>query len=629
LLRLEEQIQGNINNPDLLYEALKVYLTLGLVGPMNRDLISEWMLVDWELAYPGTAREQLRADLAAHLDALLGQPMQTIALNNDLVTQVQSVLTQMPQAQRVYNGIINSPVATELPKWRLTDIGGPAIARVLVRSSGKQLNDGIEGIFTYSGFHDVFLAEALEVATRIQGDAWVLGDAATAQQDDSALIAISRDVLDLYYNDFIARYDQILGDIDVIPLESLSHAVEVTNVLSGPTSPIVNILNAIATETALTVQAEPVVPTEGAADALTNASNAGALPRLNTRSRILLEALKATSAAGQPGQEPGAYVQERFAWLHDLVARPEGQPSQLDTMIGVLQEVYQELNKLNFAGGVGSSQGDSTALPRFIEAAARLPGPMQRWAAQIATGSSGITADGTRAGINASWQANVLPLCEQVIGNAYPFNRRAQADVSMRDFATLFAPAGLIDTFFNENLAKHVDTRARPWVVKKVNDADLGISPAVIAQMQQAAEIRDAFFAAGPAPVVQFQITPEALDPKADGVALEIDGQIAGFRHADGQPRPLAVTWPGTVGLARIAFEPAAAGSESTLSRDGPWGWFRLLDAAEIRRTNVSDRTRVIFNIGGRIAIFQMQSGSVLNPFALPALSKFTCPKSF
>jgi type VI secretion system protein ImpL len=295
----------------------------------------------------------------------------------------------------------------------------------------------------------------------------------------------------------------------------------------------------------------------------------------------------------------------------------------------VLQEVYQELNKLNFAGGVGSSQGDSTALPRFIEAAARLPGPMQRWAAQIATGSSGITADGTRAGINASWQANVLPLCEQVIGNAYPFNRRAQADVSMRDFATLFAPAGLIDTFFNENLAKHVDTRARPWVVKKVNDADLGISPAVIAQMQQAAEIRDAFFAAGPTPVVQFQITPEALDPKADGVALEIDGQIAGFRHADGQPRPLAVTWPGTVGLARIAFEPAAAGSESTLSRDGPWGWFRLLDAAEIRRTNVSDRTRVIFNIGGRIAIFQMQSGSVLNPFALPALSKFTCPKSF
>lgn len=65
------------------------------------------------------------------------------------------------------------------------------------------------------------------------------------------------------------------------------------------------------------------------------------------------------------------------------------------------------------------------------------------------------------------------------------------------------------------------------------------------------------------------------------------------------------------------------------MTRDGPWAWFRLLSAAEVRRTNVSDRNRVVFNVGGRIAIFQLQSGSVLNPFALPALGKFSCPTSF
>ena len=37
---------------------------------------------------------------------------------------------------------------------------------------------------------------------------------------------------------------------------------------------------------------------------------------------------------------------------------------------------------------------------------------------------------------------------------------------------------------------------------------------------------------------------------------------------------------------------------------------------------------RIVFTVGGRIAIFQMQSGSVLNPFALPALTSFSCPKS-
>ncbi|WP_291736496.1 type VI secretion system membrane subunit TssM, partial [Leisingera sp. F5] len=161
LVRLEQQIEGNINNPDTLYEALKIYLMLGLQGPMNQDLVKEWMRLDWErIAYPGIARNQLRADLMDHLTALLSQPMEEISLNGPLIAQAQNILSEMPLAQRVYNGILNSKKATALAKWRITDVGGPSVKRVLVRSSGKPLNEGIEGIFTYDGFHNVFLPEA-------------------------------------------------------------------------------------------------------------------------------------------------------------------------------------------------------------------------------------------------------------------------------------------------------------------------------------------------------------------------------------------------------------------------------------------------------------------------------------
>ena len=633
LLGLEERMQASINSPDELYEALKVYLMLGLVGPMDATQVKEWMAHDWEVAYPGAGREETRAALAAHLDALLSQPMQKIDLNSDLVTQVQGVLTQMPQAQRVYNGIVNSPNATALPEWRLTDIGGPAIARVFVRSSGKPLNEGIEGIYTWKGFNEVFLEEALAVSTRIQRDSWVLGPAGQIEQSEQSLVNLSRDVLALYYNDYIARYDGLLADIDIIPLESLSHAVEVTNVLSGPTSPIDKVLEAVAAETRLTDSRTPEVAGVGTGD-LGDAAAAAAVPNvtsaLSLESRRFLDSLTAASrdANGNP-QPPGAYVEERFEWLQQLVERKDDQPSQLDTIIGLLQQVYQELNKLSFAGGVGTPTGDNPALAQFAGAVASIPGPLQRWAAQIAQGSSGITATGTRAGLDALWQANVLPLCEQATANAYPFQRASKADISMKDFAALFAPNGLIDVFFNENLTKFVDTRARPWAWKKVNDADLGISPAVLQQFQYAAEIRDAFFAGGTQPMVEFQLTPEALDPAAKSIVLEIDGQKLGYAHVDGQPRPTAITWPGEVGIASVTLQPPAPGSESDFRRDGPWALFRLLDAASIRKTNVSDRSRVIFNIGGRIAIFEMQSGSVKNPFGLAALSKFSCPKSF
>ena len=628
LLRLEEQMSANVNNPELLYEALKIYLMLGLQGPMNPDLVKEWMQVDWSIAYSGVARQELRTDLTDHLDALLSQPMEEIALNGPLVEQVQGILTQLPLAQRVYNGIINSTVATALPKWRVTEKGGPAVSRVLVRSSGKALNDGIEGIFTYDGFNNVFLPEAVSVAERVRSEAWVLGERGEAIQTEGALLALSRDVLDLYYNDYISRYDGLLADLDIIPMESLSHAVEVTNVLSGPTSPIVNILTEISNETKLT-EARNALESEALSQAGSSILGIEARSNLSIQGQILLEALTsvASEQTGAPPRPPGFYVEERFAWLHQLVDRPEGQPSQLDQLMIVLTEVYKELNNMAFSG-VTSGAESGQALLQFQQVAGRTSGPLERWAGQITTGSSGITSDSTRASINARWQASVLPFCEQALDNRYPFNRRAGADVALADFTKLFAPGGLIDGFFNENLLKHVDTRTRPWTWKTVNNVDLGISQAVLEQMQNAAEIRDAFFAGGGNATVQFQITPEALDPKAKSVVLEIDGQQVQFAHRGGQPNPVAVTWPGNVGLARVQFQPDRKNIESTLSRDGPWGWFRLLDAAEVRRTNVSDRKRVIFNIGGRIAIFQLQSGSVLNPFALPALAKFSCPKS-
>ncbi|MFT7060235.1 MAG: type VI secretion system protein ImpL, partial [Pseudorhodobacter sp.] len=144
-----------------------------------------------------------------------------------------------------------------------------------------------------------------------------------------------------------------------------------------------------------------------------------------------------------------------------------------------------------------------------------------------------------------------------------------------------------------------------------------------------AAAIRSAFFPTGSVPSVAFQITPEALDPKALEVSLKIDGAEVAFKQGSGQPPPVGITWPGSAGFASVTFNPPLPGLENELRRDGPWGWFRLLDAASIRRTNTTDKNRVIFNVGGRITIFQMQSGSSINAFALPSLGKFACPKSF
>ena len=632
LLRLEEQISSNVNNPSFLYDALRVYLMLGLQGPMNSEQIKEWMSADWQVAYPGTENAAMRADLAFHLQAMLSQPMQEIALNGPLVEQAQGILAGMPVAQRVYNSILHTGDAVALPQFRLTDIGGPNLDKAFIRTSGKPLNEGIEGIFTYDGFNKVFKDQALGVAETIQRDSWVLGPKVKMDQSATALAAITRDVLDLYYNDFIARYDQLLGDIDVVPLSSLKQAVDVTNVLSGPTSPIVNILNAVDKETKLTAIAA-AVDTKALGDSAGSiVGNDLVEDHASVRTRLLIDALKsaATTSGAPPPKPPGAVVEERFNWLHSLVARVDDQPSQLDNMMALLLQVNQDLNRIAFRGNSAATTGaGGDSLAALQQAASTIEGPLARWSSQITTGGAGITADGTRASINSAWQQAVLPFCEQATGKQYPFDRRAAADMSMADFAKLFGPTGLIDSFMTTNLKDLIDTSKKPWTWKVVNGADLGISQAVLDQLQAASEIKDAFFPQGPAPAVNFQITPVALDPNATDITLNIDGTPVAFAQNAGQPLPTAIAWPGSVGVAQVTFNPPLAGGESAVTKDGPWGWFRLLDSAEVRATNAPDRKRVIFNVGGRIAIFQMQSGSVVNAFALPAMSAFKCPSSF
>lgn len=198
--------------------------------------------------------------------------------------------------------------------------------------------------------------------------------------------------------------------------------------------------------------------------------------------------------------------------------------------------------------------------------------------------------------------------------------------MTLQDFSRLFAPQGLIDTFFEENLAPFVDQTSNPWRLKRVNGVDIGISEAVVAQFQRASEIQDSFFLAPGQPSITFDVTPVALDPNVERVTLEVEGESLIYAH--GPPQVTPMTWPGQGGRTRVSFAPNSPDRESSIQRDGPWAWFRLLDTAELRRTNVSDRNRVIFNLGGRIAIFQLRAGSALNPFTVSALSSFACPAS-
>ncbi|WP_372069473.1 type VI secretion system membrane subunit TssM (plasmid) [Tistrella mobilis] len=654
LVRLENQLRAAASPSDVSYTALKVYLMLGAQGPIESEVIGAWMALDWQNRWPGEENAPLRAALQDHLAALLDRPIASVPLDGALVEQVRTLLASQPLAERVYARLVESPAATALPAWTPVDHAGPQAARVLVRRSGKRLSEGIPGIYTYDGFHNTFLP-ALEAEVRATAEeGWVLSEKTRALTDEE-VAKLARDTLQLYYDDYVGIWNGLIADIDLAAFQSDTHAVESLNVLSSPRSPMVTLLKAVADETRLATPRGDATAGGGDTGQAGNgrpsgSERAGDAVALEAESRmqrqfgfsgriaslLLRDAASDALAGGNGGRAqelPGAYVEERFKELDGFVTAGPGGQAPVDAIVDDLGQLYRAMSRGRMAvdgpGGGAAAEAELAGLAQQLSLdAGRAPDVMRGWAETIAERASSRTIGDARARLNEAWALDGRDLCRTALAGRYPFDRGSRQDVKLDDFARIFAGGGILDGFFRKELAPYVETGGRRWSWRKINNADLGIPNAVLADFREAARIRDAFFpGGGTVPDIGFDLVPVSLTPSAARVVVEVNGQTAAYDH--GPVRPMPLRWPGNgpqqVRVTFIGTDGTPAGGTSLT---GPWALFRLIDRSEVRQI-ASDRFEVTFRAGQNAARFEVRAGSVLNPFSLDDLRSFSCPRRF
>ena len=622
LVRLEEQLRARIDDPEYVYEALKVYLILGRQGPMDEDLVRAWMEFDWGSALRGDEFAETRSEMLGHLDALLESPVTEIALDGPLVERARQTLAGLSPARRGYDLIRTSPAAIALSDWRLIDAGGPNAAEVLIRPSETPLSEGVDGLYTYKGFHEVFLPALDDVQDFIESENWVLGPQAEIVANEQQLARLRPDVMALYLDDYILFWEKIVSDLRIKPFGTdIRITADVLNRLQGQSSPFRLAFTSIAEETKLVRIEEEE---EASAPGLLERAGS-ALGRLNP-SVGRVQTVVGPLGNGEEEGPPGMAVNVHFQWLHDYVGPGDGTPAPIDETLAQFQTLYSQINASI------AHPDPPAAMQEMVKNGATQPMRSSAEAQDAAVGDilkSLAAAIETVAGSNISerlsqiWRNEVQSQCVSALGNRYPLVRGSSVDVNIDDFTLMFGAGGLLDSYFNENLISLVDTSRRPW--RWAGQTQVNISESVLVQFQRARMIRDSLFAAGGGPSASFEITPVRLDPNATRVFLEIDGQPLEYSH--GPPTPTAMKWPGPgPSVSRITLAPQSTGL-NTMSVTGPWSFFRLLDQGRIQPSNLTDRFSVSFNVGGREASFDLRANSVFNPFTLTALKEFRCPR--
>lgn len=657
ILRTEEQLTEFIatNNTIALYEALKVYKLLGDAAPVrDDDFIVAWFREDWARnLYPGGgAFRDARDALEQHLSAMLelgATRRPRFALNGALIEQAELMLARIELADQAYLLVQGAAGAGDLEDFSVALRAGTDAELVFETVDGRDLSEVvIPGIYTYAGFHQVFLPRLSEVAQKLESEQWVLGDKAESVDIDGQIGNLGPILLSRYAADFTDAWLAALDNIKLRPMSADPPGYTALGAASASRlSPISLLVEAVVEETRLTQDFDGEgsfgagIETaglpgsgSGAADAVARQITSRIQARTTGMARIGIDLALAAKSQGRAGGTragaqaplPGAGVEAQFVRWHTLIEGEAGGRA-IDQLLASLRRIHELLTTAAIAPTQVADE-----LPGQIGAlkanASRLPEPLRRMVNQAAAEFEGDAANTSIAQLNERLNNEVTQVCERIIANGYPFSGRSNRDVPMAEFARLMAPGGAMDGFFNTHLLPHANIGTDPWTWK--DDSPIGdrLSTATLRQFQRAADIRDAFFPGGASmPGFDITITQTQMHNEARSAMLEINGQIITTQQTGNLAQTIGWPGSGSGGSVTLQLAPELRGRQSaiTVQPPGPWALMRFINAGSPRPSGTAVDVR--YTIGGRYIAYNIRSASSLNPFFLRSLWDFACPR--
>jgi type VI secretion system protein ImpL len=592
------------------------------------DALKTWIVTDWERSLPREVDNDARAELSAHLDALLarGAIHSNLPFDENLVAHTRAILAHDTLAQRVYGRLKQQGVGSNYQDFTVARAGGPNASLVFTRASGAPLTQGVPGLYSFDGYHQGLLKALDAVALQLAAEEpWVLGihdQSGLPKGDPAAMQRLGEDVRLLYLQDYARIWRAFLDDIRLLHVSTLAQATQLARILSAPDSPLASLLTAASHETTL-----------GAKPAANSNVVDEAGDKLSAARQKLLKIIGepdptkiAPVSAGGPLED---IVDARFSGLRALVtSAAPGQAPPLAQTLALINDVYMLFAATDAALQQKTAPPVSDVPAKLRAQADRMPEPLRTALVDLGAEGAAQAQDAKRVNLSADLKESVFAFCTRAIAGRYPFNPASASDVLPADFAALFAPGGKFDDFFQKNLAADVDVSARPWAFKKIDGAQNQISPAGLAQFERAAALRDVFFRAGKLPSLTLQFKPVEMDPSIMQFTLNVDGQTLTYVH--GPQVATTINWPGTSGTGRVSLQlnPPPAGAVDGLVFEGPWALFRMFDGLSIQNTPQPERFFVTFDVEGRKARFEVVANSVQNPFRLAELRAFSCPGS-
>lgn len=596
---LESSMRTSTKEPEELRRLLSLYIMLGNPETLDAKTFRPWVVNNWEQQLAEQPNKKNR--LTTHLDELLQTDFKPQALDKKLMAKTQRVVCQIPLSRQIY-ARLKQQAEAEINVYDLTRLG-KLVNKVLASSKEKSADAVVPGFYTYDGYHEILNKEGERTTTLTIDENRRICEQNQDELDKVDPERLLRDVRLRYFDDYVDQWSRFLSTIKLVKILKLNDAVDTLNLFTSRKSPLQEFVTAITEQTIL--------------------------------ERAQLKGFLDRFELGKTLSKPGNPVERAFLPIHKLLHGEDDQPSELENLQDQINELHTYVSEISEASDqtmaafdaatARMTQNNKDAIRKLRSHARNLPAPVADIIESLATQSWGTVLGSARAYVNTIWRTSVLREYRASLENRYPVFQKGRQQTALVDFGRFFGVSGSIDNFIKSYLTPFLDTRR--WRLRTVDGRNLGLSSRSVQQIKRAVRIRQMFFQeGGQLPALRFRLKPVYLDAGVKRIFLELNGQQFSYQH--GPTRTIKVEWPGPedTNRARLIFERFGAGSFS-VTKNGPWAWFKLLDKSTIKKQRSADQILITFSEAGLSARYQLQASSVMNPFSKREVSKFRCPE--
>lgn len=570
---------------DIQYVGLKAYLMLTQQKHYDAKGLIDLLESIWTADYPNAKNDAI---FTYFNDLFTNTPI-TLKANDEVIANARDHLLQLNVNDLAYAIFLSSLLNYQVLSLNLEN---NISAASVFTFADPQIH--INSLYTanhYQIINPLLFQEAAMSA--LQGN-WVLGEKANNQR--SSISAITNSVKSQYLKSYSDAWLAFLGNIKIVNFTEINQLNQALAVLSEDNSLLIQFANLI-------------------------------------KNNIVTEAFSNNSQLNN---------------LAYLVQRGPDKKISVQSAVKILNQLHNDINSIATNSDPNKqafeltsyrmrNNGHDDAIESLFSMAALFPEPLKGWLYSIASNAWQIMLFQSQQYINSQWRQNITPQFDAQLANRFPLQDNASRDVTLESFTYFFSPNGLLDRFFIQYLEPFINRTEIPWKVKNIDGNSLQISNETLANLQKIYTIQHTYFRNNDQQLfVPFTIEPTEISDNVNALNITLGQQSFTFDNETPFMKN-AFIWPDDFNsnLCQIIFtennqdpEDAERDNQTTVSCNGPWGLFKLLNQSQLTTTNERDTYAVTITQNGDTTDLLLTANQAQNPFSLKLLNNFHLPNT-